>query len=104
MRVATDNRVRETGVGERKFSHDLTESKESAARYRGLLEAAPDAMVVVNHAGSPVAGVTSCARSPVRHRANRAICKCLMVNRLESYCAYWLFLSAARGLWLTTNS
>ena len=33
------------------FSHDLTESKESAAKYRGLLEAAPDAMVVVNQAG-----------------------------------------------------
>jgi PAS domain S-box-containing protein len=36
------------------FSHDLTESKESAARYRGLLEAAPDAMVVVNQAGEIV--------------------------------------------------
>ena len=33
------------------FSHDLTESKESVAKYRGLLEAAPDAMVVVNQAG-----------------------------------------------------
>jgi PAS domain S-box-containing protein len=33
------------------FSHDLTESKESAVKYRGLLEAAPDAMVVVNSAG-----------------------------------------------------
>jgi PAS domain S-box-containing protein len=32
------------------FSRDLTESKESAAKYRGLLEAAPDAMVVVNQA------------------------------------------------------
>jgi PAS domain S-box-containing protein len=28
------------------FSHDLSESKESGAKYRGLLEAAPDAMVV----------------------------------------------------------
>ncbi len=33
------------------FSHDLSASNESQARYRGLLEAAPDAMVVVNQNG-----------------------------------------------------
>jgi PAS domain S-box-containing protein len=33
------------------FSHDLSASKESEAKYAGLLEAAPDAMVVVNQGG-----------------------------------------------------
>jgi PAS domain S-box-containing protein len=36
------------------ISRDLTENKESETKYRGLLEAAPDAMVVVNQSGEIV--------------------------------------------------
>jgi PAS domain S-box-containing protein len=41
-------------LGFSEFSHDLTASKESEAKYQGLLEAAPDAMVVVNQGGEIV--------------------------------------------------
>ena len=36
------------------FSHDLTASRESEAKYRALMEAAPDAMLVVNEGGKIV--------------------------------------------------
>jgi PAS domain S-box-containing protein len=41
-------------LGFSKISRDVTEHKESEAKYRGLMEAAPDAMVVVNQAGEIV--------------------------------------------------
>jgi PAS domain S-box-containing protein len=41
-------------LGFSEFSHDLTEIVQMEGRYRGLLEAAPDAMVVVNQGGDIV--------------------------------------------------
>jgi PAS domain S-box-containing protein len=57
LAAVTDAALRDAAGNLRGFSsviHDLTAIQESEARYRGLLEAAPDGMVVVNEAGEIV--------------------------------------------------